>query len=118
LHASSEVPAIADYSLGKIAKDPALPLPALARSLSDAGTQGDFDETTTSLTRLIVSQKTPERLRVASIMALGLMGARAHEAVPALVRTLNDDDEMVQSAATNALLKIAPNVLTNRVKDF
>lgn len=109
--------ALAESSLGKIAKDPAFQLPDLAKSLSTA-TGTNIDDTITSLTTLVVSQKSPERLRIASTMALGLMGKRAHDAVPALVRTLNDDDHVVQSAATNALRNIAPEVLTNGMKDF
>ena len=108
---------LAESALGKIAKDPNLSLPELAKSLSTSATT-NIDETVTSLTTLVVSQKSPERLRIASTTALGLLGKPAHEAVPALVRTLNDDDQLVQSAATNALLKIAPEVLTNSAKAF
>jgi hypothetical protein len=108
---------LSESALGKIAKDPALTLPALAKSLSNPATT-NIDDTIAGLTTLIVSQKNPEHLRIASTMALGIIGKPAHDAIPALVRTLNDDDQLVQSAATNALLKIAPGILTNGVKDF
>jgi hypothetical protein len=108
---------LADGALGKIARDLALPLPQLAKSLSTTPNT-NIDETVNSLSTLIVSQKTPERLRLASTMALGLIGKPAHDAIPALVRTLNDDDQLVQSAATNALRNISPEVLTNAPKNF
>jgi HEAT repeat protein len=110
--------AAAESSLGTLATDRGLPLPQLAKSLSDPGTKGNIDDTVASRTRFVVSQKTPERLRIAATMALGLIGRRAHEAVPALVRTLNDDDEIIQRAATNALQKIAPEALTTAAKGF
>jgi HEAT repeat protein len=108
---------LADGALGKIARDLALPLPQLAKSLSTAPNT-NIDETVNSLTTLVVSQNTSERLRLASTMALGLIGKPAHAAIPALVRTLNDDDQLVQSAATNALRNISPEVLTNAPKNF
>jgi hypothetical protein len=103
--------AAADSSLANIAKDQTVPLTDLADKLSAPRTQ-HIDDTVDSLTKFVVSQKTPERLRIAAAMALGSLGARAQNAVPALVRTLNDNNLLVQSAATNALRKIAPE------KDF
>jgi len=99
--------AMAESSLGDIAKDKNLPLHDLADNLATPATQ-HLDETVDSLIRFVVSQKTPERLRLAATMALGSLGARAAEAVRALIRTLNDDNHLIQSAATNALRKIAP----------
>ncbi len=119
LHADNySLAAIAGNALEKIGADPNLSQADLAKSLSDVETNGNFDETISSLTRFVVRHNIPERLRVASVMALGLIGTRAREAVPALVRTLNDDDEMVQSAATNALHRIAPEALTNGASNF
>ena len=109
--------ALAENALAKITKEPALPLPELAKSLGTLATT-NIDDTIAGLTGLVISQKTPERLRIGATMALGLIGKPAHDAIPALVRTLNDDDQLVQSAATNALRNIAPELLTNRVKDF
>lgn len=99
--------AAAESSLANIAKDKTVPLTDLADKLSAPGTQ-QIDDTVDSLTKFVVSQKTPERLRIAAAMALGSLGARAQDAVPALVQTLNDDNRLVQSAATNALRKITP----------
>jgi hypothetical protein len=103
--------AAAESSLGNIAKDKNLQLPVLAEKLAAPATN-HLAETVDSLAKFVVSQKAPERLRLASTMALASLGPRAKEAVPALVRTLKDDNQVVQSAATNALRKIAPG------KDF
>lgn len=45
-------------------------------------------------------------------------GMDATRAVPSLIQTLNDIDVRVRNEATNALLKIAPAVLTNGMKEF
>jgi len=50
-------------------------------------------------------------VRVEAARALGGLGAEAHPAVPSLVGALNDPVVLVRDAATNALGKIAPEVL-------
>jgi HEAT repeat protein len=57
-------------------------------------------------------------VRLGSADSLANIGIEASAAVPDLVQTLQDSDPMVRNLATNALLKIAPEVLTNGVKDF
>jgi hypothetical protein len=49
------------------------------------------------------------------IEALPKFGAKARPAVPALASCLTDAQRLVRSAATNALMEIAPEVLTNGV---
>jgi len=50
--------------------------------------------------------------------ALGHFREKARGAVPVIIPLLNDSDDRVRVAATNAVLRIAPEVLTNGVKDF
>jgi hypothetical protein len=57
-------------------------------------------------------------VRLASIDSLANFGKEASSAVPELLQTLQDSDATVRKEATNALLKIAPQVVTNGVKDF
>lgn len=45
------------------------------------------------------------------VHALGRFGEQARSAVPCLVRALEDSDNSVRTAATNALMEIAPEVL-------
>jgi len=49
------------------------------------------------------------------IDSLGKFGKRASQAVPALTNCLVDPQQRVRSAATNALMQIAPEALTNGV---
>jgi hypothetical protein len=57
-------------------------------------------------------------VRVEAADALRSLGDKARPAVPALKEALDDRVIAVQEAAINALEKIAPEVLTNGVKDF
>ena len=63
-------------------------------------------------------QFTDVRTRVFVVEALGQFGKDARGAVPVLIANLNDADERIHLAVTNALSRIAPEVLTNGVKDF
>src|SRR5262249_34589946 len=56
-------------------------------------------------------QGTPARAAFAT--ALGGFGPRARAAVPSLLKALHDPAPEVRAAATNALLKIAPEALDN-----
>jgi len=65
-------------------------------------------------------------VRYCGVHALNSFGSLAHEfpglditrAVPSLVQTLKDPDIRIRNEATNTLQKIAPDALTNRVRDF
>src|SRR5262249_28230961 len=57
-------------------------------------------------------------VRLGSIDSLANFGKEASSAVPDLIQTLRDSDPAVRLCVTNALQKIAPEVLTNGVKDF
>jgi HEAT repeat protein len=57
-------------------------------------------------------------VRVEAAGALGSLGDKARPAVPALREALDDRVIAVQEAAIIALEKIAPEVLTNGVKEF
>jgi hypothetical protein len=61
---------------------------------------------------------TNSAVRAEAAHALGLIGERALPAVPALKEALDVRVIALQEAALNALEKIAPEVLTNGVKDF
>jgi hypothetical protein len=50
--------------------------------------------------------------RLTAINSLGQLGPRAREAVPWFFDMLNDSSYLVRETTTNALLKIAPEVLT------
>jgi hypothetical protein len=63
-------------------------------------------------------QHTNNDVRVEAAKALGRIGAEARQAVPALREALEVRVVAVQEAAINALERIAPEVLTNGVKDF
>lgn len=58
------------------------------------------------------------RMRVFVASALGKFRQQASCAIPVLTASLNHTDERVRAAVTNELQKIAPEVLTNRTKDF
>ncbi len=51
--------------------------------------------------------------RATAAYLLSVFGEDGRPAVPALLSLLSDADKSVRTAATNALLKIAPEVLTN-----
>jgi hypothetical protein len=57
-------------------------------------------------------------IRLEAINALGRLGQAARPAVPALKEALDVPVVAVQEAAVEALEKIAPEVLTNGVKEF
>ena len=50
-------------------------------------------------------------IRIGSACALGNFGILARPAIPALLRVLNDPDQHMRLVVTNALRKIAPEVL-------
>jgi HEAT repeat protein len=52
-------------------------------------------------------------MRYAAVRALAVFNDQARPAVPALLEALNDTDYTVRSAATNALERIAPEVMTS-----
>jgi HEAT repeat protein len=57
-------------------------------------------------------------VRKMAIRSLGLFGKDSRSAVSSLVERLVDENQDVRDAATNALQKIAPEALTNGVRDF
>jgi hypothetical protein len=57
-------------------------------------------------------------VRTVSITFLGKLETNATPALPEITRALEDLDADVRRAATNALVKIAPEALTNGVKGF
>jgi hypothetical protein len=77
--------------LGTLRPDPDISIPALSRALGDA--------------------KSVVRDRAAA--ALGQFRDRASPAVPYLIEALADSDPDVRQSATNSILKIAPQTLTN-----
>jgi len=83
-------------SLGKLALEPNLVIPALAALAHD----------------------NRRDVRLSVIHALGNFGTNTRVVLPYLVAALQDSDGLVRSSATNALLTIAPEVLTNRLKEF
>jgi HEAT repeat protein len=78
-------------ALGRLRLEPELSVPALTRCLQD----------------------TNYAVRCNVAYALGEFETNASLAVPDLVKALTDSDWHVRQAATNALDKIAPQVLTN-----
>jgi HEAT repeat protein len=77
------------WTLGALRAEPELVVPALAK--------------------LVEGPKAG--CRMPALVALGRFGERAHAALPAVVRAFNDSDPEVREAATNAVRKIAPEVL-------
>jgi HEAT repeat protein len=65
-----------------------------------------------ALTRRVGGSSTREERR-AAITVLGRYGDEAKAAVPALLQAIADPDEYIRWDVTNALMKIAPAVLTN-----
>jgi HEAT repeat protein len=78
-------------ALGGLRLQPQLAVPALQRLLQDGRSQA----------------------RYVAIISLGMFRSEARSAVPDLMPFLNDPSHHVRSSATNALRKIAPEVLTN-----
>jgi hypothetical protein len=68
------------------------------------------------LTNALGSRRYFMRLRAAE--AIGQFGEEGHLAVPALKASLNDPESVVREAVTNALRAVAPEVLTNGVREF
>lgn len=68
------------------------------------------------LTNALGHRKPFMRLRAAE--AIGQFGPEGYLAVPALKASLNDANSDLREAVTNALSPVAPEVLTNGVKDF
>jgi HEAT repeat protein len=56
-----------------------------------------------------------QALRLSALYALKHFGSRATSAIPAILRVTTDADDRIRSGATNALLEIAPELLTNSV---
>jgi hypothetical protein len=86
----------AAVALGRIGLRPDLAVPELARKLTDPRT----------------------RVRRMAVRSLGLFGKDSAPVLPLLVERLSDTNTDVRDAATNALQKIAPEVLTNGVAHF
>jgi HEAT repeat protein len=78
--------AAAARTLGKIAKEPGLVVPALTALLT-SGT---------------------DYVRETAVVALGQFGTKAENALPELIRTLDDTNPRLRTAATNALKAIDP----------
>ncbi|MEY2428196.1 MAG: hypothetical protein QOJ40_1081 [Verrucomicrobiota bacterium] len=113
---SSAVPALA-RSLGDTDAEVAT---AAAGSLAMAARPPRFNPSlrrpTAGLDRAVPaladSAKDPRvPVRYAAVRTLGAFSDQARPAVPALIEALNDADSTVRSAATNALERIAPEVL-------
>jgi HEAT repeat protein len=68
------------------------------------------------LTNAVVSKRA--EVRVWAVVALGRYGSQATPAVPVLLHAVHDPDPRVQQEATDTLKAIAPEVLTNGVKNF
>jgi HEAT repeat protein len=86
----------AAIALGRIGLRPDLAVPELARKLTDPRTD----------------------VRRMAVRSLGLFRKDSVAVVPLLVERLSDTNTDVRDAATNALQKIAPEVLTNGVAHF
>jgi HEAT repeat protein len=90
------VPSIAASALGAFLIQPEQCVPALAEAIDSP----NF------------------RLQLNALRALGDFGPNAATAIKAISKALDDPERVVREEATNALQKIAPEVLTNGVKDF
>jgi hypothetical protein len=86
----------AAFSLGELRLEPERVVPALVVSVN--GTNG--------------------QLRLHAVNALGKFGPSARPAVPALLTTLTDSWLAMRNAATNALIRIAPEAITNATTPF
>jgi len=86
----------AAVALGRMGLRPDLVVPELAKRLTDPRTD----------------------VRRMAVRSLGLFRKDSVPVLPLLVERLSDTNTDVRDAATNALHKIAPEVLTNGVKDF
>jgi len=64
------------------------------------------------LTGFLASTNNPE-LFVGAISAVGRFGDQAQSAIPAILPILTNSDPKARSKATNALMQIAPELLTN-----
>jgi hypothetical protein len=63
-------------------------------------------------------EKVPRHFGRVCLGALRQFHQQARSAVPVQIANLDDPDDRTHSAVTNALMAIAPEVLTNRVKEF
>jgi HEAT repeat protein len=97
-------------------------VPAILESMTDPGYASDFGPTlhdlglppTTSVQVLIAAlQAENSVIRASAAKSLGTRGTAAAAAAPTLRALLLDGDQLVRQESTNALLKIAPNLLTN-----
>jgi HEAT repeat protein len=110
------------YALGKIGKPAAAAVPVLLKKLGDsnellavaaawalAGIQPDSAETARATVPVLVKGLTESepKVRVEAAVALGHFGHLAQEAVPALTKLLDDKDESVQTAASEAIKRIS-----------
>ena len=82
--------------LGALKQEPEIAVPALTKKLQDFAGYVRFN----------------------AAWSLGEFGSAARSAMPALVDMLNDPDIHGRKVATNAIKKIAPEVLTNRAAHF
>ena len=53
-----------------------------------------------------------KEVRFTAVEALGLIGPKAKEAVPALIELLHDEDELVRHSAGDVLKRIDPSLAT------
>lgn len=88
---NSNIVSIAAMGLGIWKAEPEVSLPALLPLLSHRDTKA----------------------RAAATRAVGAFGDSARSAIPLLVKSLDDPSPKVRVQATNAILKIAPEILTN-----
>ena len=98
-------------------------VPAILESTTDPrGVPFDFSpvlhdiglEPTTSVQVLIIALRAEKPLiRASAANSLGTLGTNAAVAGPALQALLLDGNQLVREQSTNALLKIAPELVTN-----
>lgn len=95
----SNAAANAALVLGQLRFEPEIVIPALADSLQVNATEPNW------VVRWFIAG------------ALGNFGHQARPAVPALIKMLSEPNDAIREAATNALMKIAPDVPTSNRHD-
>jgi HEAT repeat protein len=97
-------------------------VPAILESTTDPGYPSDFSfilhdlglSPTTSVQVLVTALRAEKPLaRASAAKSLAMLGTQAYAAGPTLQALLRDGDPLVRQESTNALLKIAPDLLTN-----